>query len=125
MRNIKSRFVYARSAQDDVARVLASLRASVTNDQLQVLDRVCVELADEFAQDPSFDVERFMSRCRHGYDSGPCSNNPTEEKGTNNGRYAHAGRGESDSGTRVALHVRRPGGVFVRARRQPPVSAER
>lgn len=65
-----SKFLYERSVQRDLARVLADMRARCTFTlELQLLDALIKDLADLFSEDPTFDVDDFCRRCRQGYAS--------------------------------------------------------
>lgn len=64
---VASRFTYPRSTVADVAAVLADLRHRLAISDHHILDVVCVELADTFAEhEPGFDPDRFLASARFG-----------------------------------------------------------
>lgn len=64
----RSRFLYDRSIVNDVAAVLASARINATFPRdIETIDRVIRDMHDMFAEDPTFDSERFMRTCRYRY----------------------------------------------------------
>jgi hypothetical protein len=63
MTHIKSRFVYERSLQRDVAHVLGNIRAHVPQSHYFTVDRIIRELVDLFHEvDPVFDIDDFCRR---------------------------------------------------------------
>ena len=120
---IRSKFVYDRSLQRDVASVLASVRHSCTYElELAVVDRVCEQLADLFGVDSTFDAEDFLSRCSYLRDRAGMTH---ERESDSDERHVDDSRGEPDQGARAAVHAEWSPGVFLRVGGQSPLPAER
>ena len=78
---ITSRYVYERSVLRDIASVFANTRAHLPHSHYSSIDRLILDLADAlYDNDPTFDVEDFMSRARAYTDRTPL---PAFEPDTN------------------------------------------
>ena len=80
---LRSRYVYQRSIVNDLADLLASLRAQCTTQAGQQMpDQIIVGFMDvAFDHDPSFDTERFASRARLYFDPITSSDPTTQPQG--------------------------------------------
>ena len=80
---LRSRYVYERSIVNDLADLLALLRADCsTQAGQQMLDRIIVGFMDvAFDHDSTFDTERFASRARLYFDPITSSDPTTQPQG--------------------------------------------